>query len=232
MSLFVPPRRPSREILDETDLSPEEMAASLADLELVNSALGSARILEGRLSVPLRSAGGAPATILDVGAGSAGVARDLVRRLENRGLAARVIATDLQWRHLAVGRARANGQSLSAAAADVFSFPFADRSVDWAVSTLLVHHFSPEENVRLLRELARVARRGIVLLDLRRHRLPLLFITLAGRLAFQSRVSVADGAASVRQAYTQQEAREFARESLPGARVERIFPFRLLIAHP
>ena len=109
MSLFVPRRRPSREILDEADLSSEEMAGSLADLELVNSTLGSARILEGRLSVPLRSAGGAPATILDVGAGSAGVARDLARRLENRGLAARVIATDLQWRHLAVGRARANG---------------------------------------------------------------------------------------------------------------------------
>ena len=232
MSLFVPVRRPSREILDETDLPPEEMALSLTDLELVNSALGSARLLGKRLAAPLVSAGGAPATILDVGAGSAGVARDLARRLAHRGLAARVIATDLQWRHLAVGRARAGGRRLSAAAADVFSLPFPDRSVDWAISTLLVHHFSPEENVRVLRELARVARRGLFLLDLRRHRLPLLFIALAGRIAFQSRVSAADGAASVRQAYTREEALVFAREALPGARVERIFPFRLLIAHP
>jgi len=232
MSLFVPPRRPSREILDETDLPAEEMARSLADLELVNAAFGSARLFENRLTGPIRSAGGAPATILDVGAGSAGVARDLARRLENRGLAARVIATDLQWRHLAVGRVRANGRGFSAAAADVFSLPFRDRSVDWVVSTLLVHHFSPLDNGRLIRELARVARRGFFLLDLRRHRLPLIFLALTARIAFQSRVSVADGAASVRQAYTREEARAFVREALPGARVERIFPFRLLIAHP
>ena len=232
MSLFVPPRRPSREILDETDLSPEEMEESLVDLERVNTAFGSARLLERRLAGPIRSRGGAPATILDVGAGTAAVARDLKARLEQQGLAAGVIATDLQWRHLAVGRARADGRPVPGAAANVFCLPFPDKSVDWVVSTLLVHHFSPEENVRLLRELARVARHGLLLLDLRRHRLPLLFLALAGRIAFESRASRADGPASVRQAYTREEARAFAREALPGARVEPIFPFRLLIEHP
>jgi len=232
MSLLVPPRRPSREFLDETDLDPGEMARSLADLDLVNAALGSARVFERLLERPIRSEGGAPATILDVGAGSATVASDLARRLERRGLRARVIATDLQWRHLAVGYGRNGGLKLPAAAADVFSLPFPDQSVDWAVSTLLVHHFSPEENVRLLRELARVTRRGFLLLDLRRHRLPLAFIALAGRIAFQSPVSVSDGAASVRQAYTREEAGAFVREALPGARVEPVFPFRLLIARP
>ena len=231
MSLLVPPRRPSREFLDETELDPGEMARSLADLDLVNAALGSARIFEKRLEGPIRSEGGGT-TILDVGAGSATVARDLTRRLERRGLKARVIATDLQWRHLAVGHGRNGGGKLPAVAADAFSLPFPDRSVDWAVSTLLVHHFSPEENIRLLRELARVTRRGLLLLDLRRHRLPLAFIALAGRIAFQSPVSVSDGTASVRQAYTREEAGAFVREALPGARVEPVFPFRLLIARP
>jgi ubiquinone/menaquinone biosynthesis C-methylase UbiE len=230
MSLLVPPRRPSHEILDETDLAPDEMARSLEDLELVNTALGSARLLEERMADHIRLDGGSGATILDVGAGSASVARELEGRLERQGLAARVIATDLQWRHLAVGRTR-NGREFSAVAADVFSLPFSGRSVDWVVSTLLVHHFSPEENVRMLRELARVARRGVLLLDLQRHRLPLLFISLAGRMAFKSRVSVADGAASVRQAYTREEAQAFVSRAIPGARVERVFPFRLLISH-
>ena len=231
MSLLVPPRRPSREILDETDLPPEEMARSLEDLDLVNRTLGSARLLEKRVAKQIRSAGGSRTTILDVGAGSAAVAKDLQRRLERQGLAARVLATDLQWRHLAVGRTR-GGREFPAAAADVFSLPFAGSSVDWIVSTLLVHHFSQEENVRLLRELARVARRGVFLLDLQRHRLPLLFISLAGRMAFQSRASVEDGPASVRQAYTRKEAQAFASDAIPGARVERVFPFRLLISYP
>ena len=231
MSLLVPPRRPSREILDETDLAPAEMARSLEDLDLVNRALGSARLLEKRLVGQIRSAGGSGATILDVGAGSAAVAKDLKLRLERRGLAPRVIATDLQWRHLAVGRMR-GGREFPSAAADVFSLPFAENSVDWIVSTLLVHHFSPEENVRLLRELSRVARRGVLLLDLQRNRLPLLFISLAGRIAFRSRASVEDGPASVRQAYTREEAQAFVERAIPAARVERVFPFRLLISHP
>jgi len=231
MSLLVPPRRPSHEILDETDLAPDEMARSLEDLELVNTALGSARLLEERMADHIRLDGGSRATILDVGAGSASVARELEGRLERQGLTARVIATDLQWRHLAVGRSR-GGREFPAVAADAFSLPFPERSMDWVVSTLLVHHFSPEENVRMLRELARVARRGVLLLDLQRHRLPLLFISLAGRMAFKSRVSVEDGAASVRQAYTREEAQAFASRAIPGARVERVFPFRLLISHP
>lgn len=231
MSLLVPPRRPSHEILDETDLAPDEMARSLEDLELVNTALGSARLLEERMADHIRLDGGSRATILDVGAGSASVARELEGRLERQGLTARVIATDLQWRHLAVGRTR-GGREFPAVAADAFSLPFPERSMDWVVSTLLVHHFSPEENVRMLRELARVARRGVLLLDLQRHRLPLLFISLAGRMAFKSRVSVEDGAASVRQAYTREEAQAFASRAIPGARVERVFPFRLLISHP
>jgi SAM-dependent methyltransferase len=232
MSLLVPPRRPSREILDESDLKPEEMARSLADLELVNEVFGSARLLGRRLKRHGKLAGGSRSTVLDVGAGSGTVSTSLAAHLERAGVEARVIATDLQWRHLAVGRTRNGGRKLPAAAADVFNLPFPARSVDWVVSTLFVHHFSPEENVRLLQELARVARRGLLLLDLRRHRLPLFVISLAGRMAFQSRVSVEDGAASVRQAYTREEAQAFVARALPGARVRSVFPFRLLISYP
>ena len=82
MSLLVPPRRPSHEILDETDLDPDEMARSLEDLELVNTALGSARLLEERMADQIRLDGASRATILDVGAGSASVARELEVRLE------------------------------------------------------------------------------------------------------------------------------------------------------
>jgi hypothetical protein len=82
----------------------------------------------------------------------------------------------------------------------------------------------------MLRELARVSRQGFAVLDLRRHLFPLLFVRLAGALVFRSRVSLEDGAASVRQAYTAEEARRIAADAVPGARVEKVFPFRLLIS--
>jgi hypothetical protein len=227
MNLLLSRRRPSRERLDEPDLSHEEMARSLEDLDFINRFWGNARVLARRIRPTLRSSRTSGLTILDVGAGAATLSRDLAERLGRAGTRVSVVAVDLQWRHLAAGRA---GRPGTAAAADAFALPFADGSADWIVSTLFFHHFSPAENVRLLKELSRVSRGGLALLDIRRSLLPLLFVSLAGRIAFKTRISLEDGLASVRQSYTVEEARQFAAEALPGARVERVFPSRLMIS--
>lgn len=232
MSLLVPPRWPSRELLDDPNISSEEMLRSLQDLALVNRRWGGARAIERHLIARAREAGQSRVRLLDVGAGSGDICRRLTRALRRAGLDTAAVALDLQWRHLAAGRHLRPKEPLPGAAGDAFRLPFASRSFDWIVSTLFLHHFSPEENVRLLRELARVARAGFALLDLRRHLFPLVFVSIAGRMVFQSRISVADGAASVRQAYTIEEARAIAAEATPGASVLRVFPFRLLICGP
>ncbi|MGH9317518.1 MAG: methyltransferase domain-containing protein [Thermoanaerobaculia bacterium] len=232
MTLLVPPRRPSREALDDGNLPCEEMCRSLHDLALVNRHWGGSRALERYLLPRLREAGPGSVRLLDVGAGSGDVSRRLARVLRESGFDASVVAVDLQWRHLAAGRRMFPHEPLPCTAADAFRLPFASRSIDWIVSTLLFHHFSPEQNVRFLRELARVARRGFALLDLRRHLFPLLFVRLAGALVFESPVSIQDGVASVGQAYTLAEARAILRQAVPGFRVEKVFPFRLLITSP
>jgi len=237
MSLLVPARRPVREMLDDETLPADDMARSLRDLELVNTRWGGSGALSEHLVRGMRALRGAnggapdsPFLVLDVGAGSGGVSKDIERRATREGQRTRVIAMDLQWRHLAAGRL-SNGAT-RALAADALSLPLADRSVDWVVSTLFFHHFSPSENQRLFVEIARVARRGFAILDLRRHLFPWIFVSLAGRLLFESRASRHDGPASVLQAYTPEEARRIARAAVPEARVERVFPYRMLITGP
>lgn len=228
MSYLVPPRRPCDEILDDPDIPAEEMCRSLEDLALVNRWWGNSRALERFLLGEIRRLRVERPVILDVGAGSGDVSRQLARSLARAGHPARVFAWDLQWRHLVAGR-RMAGESLASVAADAFSIPFAEKSVDWIVSTLFFHHFSPAENVRLLDSFARVARHGFALLDLTRHALPLAFISIAG-LLFRTRISLCDGISSVRQAYTPDEARRIAQEAISGAQVARVFPFRYLLS--
>jgi len=229
MSLLVPPRRPSRERLDDPSLPAEDMARSLRDLEYVNRSWGASRALARYLVPRMQQLQKTSFTLLDVGAGSGVTSSALAERIAQAGLKVRVLAVDLQWRHLATGRHRTfNGTR--GLAADAFRLPLRSGAADWVVSTLFFHHFSPNENVRLLKEFARVARQGFVLLDLRRHLFPLLFVTLAGRIAFQSHASVHDGPASVRQAYTRAEAEAITREAVPGSCVERVFPYRILIS--
>ena len=97
--------------------------------------------------------------------------------------------------------------------------PSRDRSVDVVLSTLFLHHFSPAEAATLLAEARRVAASAVVALDLTRHRLALAAISVVGPVAFRSRLSVADGKTSVRQAYTPDEIAAIAAPVLPGARV-------------
>jgi 2-polyprenyl-3-methyl-5-hydroxy-6-metoxy-1,4-benzoquinol methylase len=229
VSLLVPPRRPSDEILDDPDIPHEEMFLSLQDLSLVHRWWGSARALERFLVAEIRRLRVERPVVLDVGAGSADVSRRLSRSLARAGHPAQVLACDLQVRHLVAGRRMAR-DAFPSVSADAFSLPFPEKSVDWVVSTLFFHHFSPEENARLLASFDRVARRGFALLDLTRHVFPLAFISIAGRLLFKTRVSVSDGISSVRQAYTPEEARRIAEVSVSGARVERIFPFRYILS--
>jgi ubiquinone/menaquinone biosynthesis C-methylase UbiE len=229
MSLLVPPRRPSDEILDDAGISCREMFLSLQDLSFVNRWWGSAEALERFLVTEIRRLGVERPVVLDVGAGSADVSKRLSRSLARAGHPSQVLACDLQWRHLAAGRRIAH-EEIPSVCADAFLLPFPEKSVDWVVTTLFFHHFSPEENARLLASFERVARRGFALLDVTRHLLPLAFISIAGRLLFKTRVSLSDGVSSVRQAYTPEEARRIAQGAVAGARVQRIFPFRYILS--
>ena len=67
------------------------------------------------------------------------------------------------------------------------------------------------------------------MLDLRRHRVPIAFAAVAGRALFRSRVSMLDGVASVRQAYTAAEAQAIARSVAPTGRALRVRPYGLLV---
>ena len=104
MSALVPPRRPSRERLDDPSLPAAEMRRSLEDLDLVNRCWGGSHALERHLLDRARSLGLRSLTILDVGAGSGETARRLGEALRAAGLDVRMVTLDVQWRHLAVGR--------------------------------------------------------------------------------------------------------------------------------
>lgn len=229
VSLLVPARRPSRELLDDPSLSSEEMAGSLADIGELDRRWGGSRILSRWLLARRALATTPRARVLDIGAGSGEPTRRLRRGLAEGGSDAEVLALDLQWRHLAAGARALRDRSLPAVAGDAFRLPLADQSVDWVVSLLFLHHFGPDELAPLLAEIGRVARRGFALLDLRRHVLPLAFLSVAGPFLFRTRTSVLDGRASIRQAYTREELAAIARRTWCDAEVRRVFPYRLLV---
>ncbi len=218
MSLLVPPRVPSDEILDG-DVTPLEAEESLADIEWIHRALGGRAIVRRHL-VPLLLAVPSPSPVLlDLGAGSGHVGRALTGELSRRGRQLVTIDLDRQLLH---ARLSATGRSV---AAEALRLPLADRSVDVVSSTLFLHHFDAASVAELLRESARVARFAVVALDLTRHRVPLAVNALLSRLAYRSPITRLDARASVLQAWTVPELRAIAARALPGTLVRPAGPF-------
>jgi SAM-dependent methyltransferase len=194
-----------------------ETRESLADLRFVNRWLGNRGALLRAVREHLPPGG----RVLDVGCGSADLPVFLLSRLPGPLLA---VGLDVKAFHL-----RAAPRTVRRVVADVRHLPFPERSFDVVTASLFLHHFDAPELPGLLHDLARLARRALVVNDLHRALVPLAFGCVAFPLLFRSRVSVEDGLLSIRRGFREAELRSaFAAASIPGVSIRRSFPYRLL----
>jgi SAM-dependent methyltransferase len=204
---------------EQLDLGVPEREAerSLADLRFVNRWLGNRRSLLAAVRPHLP----APGRLLDVGCGSGDVTAFLAARVGGPLLA---VGLDVKTLHL-----RCAPAVVRPVVADVRRLPFPERAFDVVTASLFLHHFDDVELPALLAGLARLARRALVVNDLRRALLPWAFGRLAFPLLFRSRVSVEDGLVSIRRGFREDELRRaFAAAGLRAVEIRRHFPYRLL----
>jgi SAM-dependent methyltransferase len=229
------------EYLDAPMHDPVELEESLDDVASVNRWLGGRRALLRHLSdllTPGPLASGSdltnhgPITILDGGTGSADLPRAITRWALRRGLRIRIYASDIQSQTLAIARRR-SGQypEIYFVRADIRRLPFADRAFDLALLSLTLHHLEGADPVLALRELARVARRGVVIAELERCWPGYLGARLLAATCWRSnRLTRHDGPLSVLRAFTPAELLELADAAgLSDPRVYRHPLFRLVL---
>ncbi len=104
-------------------------------------------------------------------------------------------------------------------------------SADVVTNSLFLHHIrEPEQVVALLRRMAEIAGRMVVISDLVRSRIGLFGAWAGCRLLSRSKIVHHDGPASVRAAWTLQEIADFAAQAgMTGARIHRAKPWRMLL---
>jgi SAM-dependent methyltransferase len=224
--VLVPKRRRGYEILDDPGTAPALRERSLRDVRRSNVLLGGRRAALSEIARALPSLG-PHASLLDVGPGLADIpfaARALAAR---RGVTLTTYGVDE-----AETLARVTMDALDGSAcADVRALPFADSSVDVVTCSQLLHHFKDKEIPRVLRELHRVARRRVIVSDLRRSWLAASgFWMVSWPLGFHS-ITRHDGVVSVLRGFTGDELSRHVLEAT-GARAEvrRYLGFRITAA--
>lgn len=189
--------------MDAPGLPPEEIADAYRVLGRVNRQFFGGRApLRRELARFLAEEPEAAAlTLLDVGSGSGDLARHAVEELARVARPLNAVALDRDRTALALAAA----VGLPCAQADALRLPFADRSIDLVMAVKFTHHFHGPALEALLAELARVARRRVLVLDIRRSWLAYAGFVAWSRVFTRNRLVRHDGPLSVLRAFTRDE---------------------------
>lgn len=235
------------EQMDDPDLDPREHERALAGLRRINRFSGTAAQLQREF---LRIAASRPQRhweILDVGCANGEVAFELASLLRGKldftltgwdmspvAIASAEARRTAELQHASVQPAgTASGSPASCLRFEVRNlFDELERTAgqpqfDVIYCTLLLHHFSDADAVRVLAAMRQLARHAVIVDDLRRTRLGWLLAVTGCHLLSRSPVVHFDGPQSVRAAFSSQEALRMANTAgLNGATLRHHWPER------
>src|SRR4051812_874489 len=183
------------ENLDKGSYTPEEYEGCLVELRRINEWLGDANALRDSLLKQIAQMDLHTFSVLDVGAGSGELLRVTAKWARETNRKAALVGLELNERSTgAILDESKDFPEVSSVRGNGFTLPFADGSFDFAIQSLTLHHFDDDGAVRILREMRRVAERGIFIIDLHRDRLAYFLYTTIGRLFLHNRLIREDGA--------------------------------------
>jgi ubiquinone/menaquinone biosynthesis C-methylase UbiE len=219
------------EHLDKGDYTADEYEGCIIELQRVNRWLGDASALRNSLLKEIADRDLSEFSVVDVGAGSGELLRVLAQWSRETKREAKLTGVELNPRSAAaILESSAKYEGINAVRADALRLPFADDQFDYAICSLFTHHFKDPQVVDILRELGRVARLHVFVIDLHRHPVAYYFYTTVGRLFLHNRLIREDGALSILRSFIPEELKELAkRAQLNNISVTRHFPYRLVL---
>jgi len=198
--VLVPARRRGFEILDDPALDPVVRERALGDIVSSNRWLGGRRAAMRAFRDVVASLG-PHATLLDVGTGLGDLSAAATEVARDGGGQLVTIGVDEARSVLSAARR----QVTHVVCADAGALPFRDGCVDVVLCSQVLHHFDPSDAERVARELTRVARRHVIVSDLRRSWIAAIGFWLVAFAFRFHRVTRHDGVVSVLRGFTAAE---------------------------
>jgi len=219
------------ERLDTGDYTAEEYEGCIVELQRVNRWLGDASAVREALLREIEELDLSCFSVLDVGAGSGELLSVIAEWARRNGRIAQLTGLELNARSAKAMAERALVfPEINALRGDAFRLPFPDNEFDYTMCSLFTHHFKNAEVTAILRELGRVATRGVFVIDLHRHPVAYFFYTTIGRLFLHNPLIREDGALSILRSFRSEELASLAEKAgLRDISVTRRFPYRLVL---
>ncbi|HJR17490.1 MAG TPA: methyltransferase domain-containing protein [Gemmatimonadales bacterium] len=213
------------ELLDDPGADPQAVARSLRNIARANRWFGGAAAVRFGLGRTLgRVSPGSTLSLLDLGTGLGDLPRAAVRWGAGRGI--RLQPAGIELNRVAASMALRAGVPVAVACAG--SPPVREKSVDIVLVSQLAHHLTGASVIHLLRTCDRLARRAVIVADLRRDRLAGSAFWCGARLMGFDRVTLTDGMTSIRRGFSRKELLALLQQAGIDGRVDQRLGFRLV----
>ena len=218
------------EMMDFPGQPRELLIGDLRNLRRINRYLGCHRNALRGVARAINETNARPFTLLDVGTGSADIPALIARWAKRENLDCRISCLEREPTTVEQAVAQTRGMSeIAIIRGDALAPPFAVKSFDLVLASQLLHHFSDDQIVALLRSWAGLARRAVIVNDLVRHPLAYHGIRLLTQALTRNVMTLTDAPLSVKRSLTVAEWRALFRRADAGEFfVERAPPFRML----
>jgi SAM-dependent methyltransferase len=208
----------------------ELLIDDLRNLRLINRYLGCQRNALRAVARALSGSGARRFTLLDVGTGSADIPTRVARWARRQKLGFQITCLEREPTTVEQAAAQTRGTpEIVIIRGDALAPPFGAKSFDLVLASQLLHHFSDDQIVGLLRSWAGLARRAVIVNDLVRHPLAYHGIRLLTKALTRNVMTLTDAPLSVKRSLTVDEWRALFRRADAGDFfVEWALPFRML----
>ena len=193
--------------MDDPDASVPMLEAALVELPRINAWLGGYLATLKTLDAYRRYDRPSALRILDVGTGIGDYPFEMVKWGLKRGVDVHVTALDLSPETVAFAIRASDRQPahvrrrVEFVEGDALSLPMSEDSYDICTSALFLHHLTEDECRRSIKEMCRVASKGIIVNDIHRHLVAYYGIRIVTRILPFSHMVRHDGPVSVLRAF-------------------------------
>ena len=234
-----------KEMMDLPGQPRDMLEDDLRNLRVINRLLGNYRSVVRGLNSLVGTQKIDCFSLLDVGTGSGDIPARITDWARQRGIKSSIVALEPEPVTAQVAATLTNPPfipllqrgnegdflrcGITVVRGDGMAPPFHAASFDFVLASQLLHHFSEEQIIRLLRVWSPLARRAIIVSDLVRHPLAYYGIRLLTKCFTRNAMTRTDAPLSVARAFTLAEWRRLLREADVGPfQIFSVFPFRVM----
>ena len=216
------------EKMDDPDCDPKRLRNTYAQFGAVNRLVSGWERTYRRFVRPLARSR-EYTHLLDVGSGGGDIPRKLAKWAAQDGIDLSITAIDPDERAISYAKSRPHPANVTFRCVSTSDLLRAGETFDLVTSNHLLHHLSSEEVEKICRETAQLSRGLVIHKDLERADLAYLGFAALAKTFFHRSFIAHDGLISIRKSFTRDELQEVAQATERGWRVERTFPFHLLL---